>query len=72
MKKYFMPKLVRKIVGQFTGAWIIGGAAIPGIKKVKDFDIAVSWSDWKEVALLIPPDAKPTIFGGWKVTENVS
>jgi hypothetical protein len=70
-KKYFMPKLVRKICGQFIGAWIVGGAAIPGVKEIKDWDIAVSFSEWQKVALLLPTEnIRPSLFGGWKVTEN--
>lgn len=69
-KKYFMPSLVRKIVGTTHKAWIVGGAAIPGAKDIKDFDVAVSYSDWPKVALLIPKNARPTLFGGWKIEEN--
>ena len=69
-KKYFMPKLVRLICGTSTKSWIVGGAADPTSKEIKDFDIAVSYSDWPTVANLIPKKAKPTLFGGWKVKEN--
>ena len=69
-KKYFMPALVRKIVGTSIKAWIVGGAAIPGAKKIKDWDIAVSFSDWHKIAPLIPKDARPTLFGGWKCSDD--
>ena len=69
-KKYFMPPLVRKIVGTSLKSWIVGGAADPSAKEVKDFDVAVSFSDWPKVASLLPRKGRPTLFGGWKFKEN--
>jgi len=69
-KRYWMPKLVRAICGTSKKAWIVGGAAIPNCKTIKDFDVAVSYSDWPMIAMMIPKDAKPTLFGGWKCKEN--
>ena len=65
-----IPRLARLICGQYNGAWIVGSAADPMNNDPKDYDIAVSFSDWQKVASLIPKDAKPTLFGGWKFLSD--
>jgi len=52
-------------------AWVVGSAAAPGadLTTVRDFDILVPFSHWVVAAMLIPHDAKPNKFGGWKFTS---
>lgn len=64
-----MPRLVRLICGSYD-AWVVGGAADPANKFPRDWDVAVPFSEWPEVALLIPKDARPTLFGGWKFVSD--
>lgn len=52
------------------GAWIVGGAAVSDAPK--DYDVAVPFGEWQRAAMLIPRDARPNPFGGWKfVSEGV-
>jgi hypothetical protein len=49
-------------------AWLVGSAAAPGadLTLVRDFDLLVPFHHWVVAAMLIPSDAKPNMFGGWK------
>lgn len=49
-------------------AWVVGSAAAPNADHttLRDYDVIVSFTHWQAAALLIPPDAKPNTFGGWK------
>lgn len=58
-----LPELVNKLCYAHS-AWIVGGAVISDTPK--DYDIAVPLLHWREAAMLIPRDAKPNSFGGWK------
>jgi len=51
---------------EFHEAWIIG-SMVPG---AKDIDLLVPWSHWPQAALLIPTDARPNAFGGWKFNSE--
>jgi len=53
-------------------AWIVGSAAAPDcdIATVRDIDLLVPFSHWREAALLMPPDARPNTFGGWKFVSD--
>ena len=64
-----VPSVVAQLTHGFE-AWIVGSAAKAGadLSKVRDFDILVPYSHWTQAAMLIPPDAKPNTFGGWKFT----
>ncbi len=64
-----LPRIARLICGQYN-AWLVGSSADPNNNKPKDYDIAVSFSDWPKVALLIPKDARPTLYGGWKFISD--
>jgi len=64
-----LPRLVWLICGSYN-AWLVGSAADPANNDPKDYDIAVPFNDWKNVSLLIPKDAKPTMFGGWKCVSD--
>jgi len=64
-----LPRLARLICSN-SNAWLVGSSADPKNNNPKDYDIAVSFSSWPEVALLIPKDAKPTLFGGWKFKSD--
>lgn len=68
-----LPRLVARLT-EAHNAWIVGSAANPDVNaaNVRDWDVAVPFQNWDEAALLIPGDAKPNTFGGWKViTEGV-
>jgi hypothetical protein len=45
-------------------AWVVGGAARDN--DPRDWDILVPFSQWQSAAFLIPSDAKPNSFGGFK------
>lgn len=51
-------------------AWIVGSAADPSVAKPHDYDVIVSWSQWAQVATLIPLSARPNSFGGWVCMED--
>lgn len=62
-----LPALVRQLVTMHD-AWVIGSAARSEADhgSVRDFDVVVPFAEWKCAALLIPKDAVPNTFGGWK------
>lgn len=62
-----LPALVCKLTHAHE-AWIVGSAADPKTDHTlpRDYDVLVPFSHWQEAAMLIPPDAKPNTFGGWK------
>lgn len=62
-----MPSLVCKLTYAHE-AWIIGSAAKPDCDHttVRDYDILVPFSNWQKAAMLIPDNAVPNTFGGWK------
>jgi hypothetical protein len=63
-----LPPLVRRLVYGPCQAWIIGSAAQSDavLDRVRDFDVLVPYAKWPEASLLIPAEAKPNTFGGWK------
>jgi hypothetical protein len=60
------PKLVASLT-HMHDAWVVGSAADPGNEKPRDWDVMVPFSQWNAASQLIPKDAKPNTFGGWKV-----
>jgi hypothetical protein len=66
-----MPSLVRKLVIMHN-AWIVGSAANPANNptECRDIDVMVLHSEWPKAAQLIPSDAKPNTFGGWKIQAD--
>ena len=62
-----LPVLVGRLV-YFHDAWILGSAAHPDadLLTVRDFDVLVPPANWQQAAQLIPLDAKPNSYGGWK------
>jgi len=60
------PSFVQQVTTMY-GAWIVGGAALPNLEAPpRDWDIVVPWEHWRSVAMLIPGDARPNQFGGWR------
>lgn len=64
-----LPRIVLALCNSHD-AWIIGSAAVPGHDKPRDFDVVVSYSNWGPASCLIPPNAKPNRFGGWKCADD--
>lgn len=62
-----LPKFVSKIC-YAASAWIVGGGARE--ENPRDWDVAVPFAHWKVAAMLMPPDAKPNSFGGWRVVVD--
>lgn len=64
---HVIPALAAKILYGHE-AWMVGSAAVPDcdFTTVRDFDIVVPFSHWQQASLLIPADAWPNTFGGWK------
>jgi len=57
---------------QLHDGWVIGTAADPScdLKTVRDIDIMIPWSNWSKAALLVPEEAHPNTFGGWKFDKD--
>ena len=69
MRKY--PALVSKLTTLFDG-WIVGSAANPENVHPRDYDVLIPFSQWQLASALIPTDATPNTFGGWKcISEGV-
>lgn len=64
---HVLPALVCKLTHGHE-AWVVGSAADPDCdqSKVRDYDVLVPLTHWQAAAMLIPPDATPNTFGGWK------
>ena len=63
------PALVTKLC--HLGAWIVGSGADPDKKDPpRDWDVFVPYEFWHKAMLLIPDDAKPNTFGGWKCNSE--
>ena len=64
---HVMPALVCKLAYAHE-AWVVGSAAKPEVDHaaVRDYDILVPMDHWRAAAMLIPADAVPNTFGGWK------
>lgn len=67
MKGQQLPSIVR-VACHLYGAWIVGGAATE--EHPKDVDVLVPYAYWSEVAALIPRDAAPNTFGGWRFVAD--
>lgn len=65
----FYPKLVLSLAHAHD-AWLVGSAADPENLLPRDYDMVVPYSEWQKACMLIPKDAKPNTFGGWKCTCN--
>lgn len=61
------PTLVRKLCFGFS-AWIVGSAV--SSDNPRDYDVAIPYQYWREAALILPKDAKPNNFGGWKCISD--
>jgi hypothetical protein len=64
---HIIPALVCKLAYAHE-AWIVGSAATPDCNhaNVRDYDVLVPMDQWRKAAMLIPLDATPNTFGGWK------
>lgn len=60
-----LPKLVLALTHAHD-AWIVGSGADPNNTEPRDYDVIVPYSEWQKACMLIPMDAKPNHFGGWK------
>ena len=66
-----MTQRLPKIVSKFCyghNAWIVGSGARDD--NPKDYDLAIPFSNWKQAGMLIPIDARPNSFGGWKFYQE--
>jgi hypothetical protein len=66
-RKHLLPELATKLCYTASG-WIVGGAARED--EPRDYDIAVPLAYWPIAAQLIPRDARPNAFGGWKCVSE--
>jgi hypothetical protein len=64
-----LPKLVLALTSHH-GAWVVGSAADPANTSARDIDVLVPLSSWQAASSLIPPNARPNSFGGWKCNCN--
>lgn len=65
------PKLVLALTYSHD-AWVVGSGADPDHENPRDWDIIVPYSEWQKACSLIPMDAVPNHFGGWKcISEGV-
>lgn len=68
-----LPRLV--YLACVHGAYICGSQAKRLAGEVvnsdsSDWDLLVPFEKWETLALLIPEDAKPNKFGGWRFTDD--
>lgn len=68
---HIIPSLVCKLAYGHD-AWVVGSAAQPNINysKVRDYDVMIPYEHWRTAAMLIPRDAAPNTFGGWKCQSD--
>ena len=68
---HVLPSLVCKLTHAHE-AWVVGSAAKPDADHatVRDYDVLVPLTHWQNAAMLIPEDAKPNTFGGWKCVSE--
>lgn len=59
------PKLVCSLVYGHN-AWVVGSGAKEGSENPRDWDVLVPFQNWFEACFLIPKNAYPNTFGGWK------
>lgn len=59
---------IAKVTHNFD-AWIVGSAADPDNADPRDYDVLVPFYMWHSATCMVPPDAKPNSFGGWKFTD---
>lgn len=64
-----LPKSVLRLTN--LGCWVVGGAAKPATSSPRDWDLLCPFEFWELVAPLVPPQAVPNSFGGWKFTDEV-
>lgn len=64
-KKINFPKAVLNILFNFD-CWLVGSAAKNMDMLSRDYDILCPFHNWNKLCLIIPSDAKPNSFGGWK------
>lgn len=60
-----LPRIVN-LLCHLHDAWIVGAINEP----IRDYDIIVSFANWREAVVLVPMNAKPNSFGGWKFTDE--
>lgn len=68
-KRRGLPAIVKKLTHGFD-AWVVGSAADPNNDDPKDYDVQVPFSTWGQACLLIPKDAKPNSFGGFRFEDD--
>ena len=64
-----LPPLALKLT-HMHDAWIVGSAADPCNESPRDYDVIVPFSSWGQACMLIPGDAKPNSFGGFKCIDD--
>jgi hypothetical protein len=65
-----LPKLVLHLTHAHNG-WIVGSGADPNLKEPpRDYDVVIPFSEWQQACMLIPSDAVPNTFGGWKCLSD--
>lgn len=68
------PKLVANLC-TCHDAWVVGSAAKGNVDTslIRDWDVCVPFSKWRTACTLIPMNAVPNRFGGWKcISEGIS
>lgn len=63
-----IPSFVGKIC-MLADGWIVGSSAHPSAdtSAVRDWDVLIPFSKWGIAAGMIPTNAVPNTFGGWKI-----
>lgn len=68
-------ELLPRVVYQMCvhGGFLVGSVAkkIMGeVDESHDYDVLVPYEKWQTICLLIPEDAKPNKFGGWRFCDD--
>lgn len=70
-----MSELLPRVVYQMCvhGGLLVGSYAkklMGEVETTHDYDVLVPHERWQTIALLIPEDAKPNKFGGWRFLDE--
>lgn len=63
------PPVVLRLCHSFD-AWVVGSAARPDNRQPRDFDVLVPFCQWHAAISLVPRDAQPNSFAGWKFADE--
>ncbi len=64
-----LPKIVTQLC-HLHDAWIVGRLPEREDEEPRDYDVMVTFENWRKAVVLVPADARPNSFGGWKFMDE--